>query len=226
MPRVFITCHSAANLEKASRFGEVVKLYSLVGARPSDHRLSLAPARIFSKFARRINSFQPDDMFLLDGPAVYSAVSIAMAATISQRVSLLIYDHDKADFVQRTLYFPVARCRKPKEDQDPTVFAATDSHDLSKAKEFGEIVTLIPSSEGIPASNTRRIAKMVVAPLKDSQPQDYLLLAGEKSINAIAAAVLARRHSRLNLLLIHHKQRKYMDKTVDVSRDRIRELAG
>jgi hypothetical protein len=226
MPRVFVTCHSAANLEKAAKFGEVVKLYDLVQARPSDHRLSLAPARIFTKVAQNINSSTPDDIFLLDGPAVYSAVVVAMAATISQRVTFLIYNHDAANFVKRTLYFPVAKCRKPIEDQKPRVFAATDSHDMSRAKSFGEITTLIPSSEGIPAYNTRKIAKLVVAPLKDSQPQDHLLLAGEKSINAIAAAVLARRHGKLNLLLIHHTKGVYLAKTVDISRERIRELAN
>lgn len=225
MPRVFITCHQAANLKKASKFGDIIKLHDLVDAKPSAHRMSLAPARIFSGLARKINSFHPDDMFLLDGPAVYSAVAAAMAATISQRVSFLIYDHDSADFVQRTLYFPVQRCRRPKEEQDPKVFAATDSHDVSAAKTYGEIITLVPSSLGIPSSETRKISKMVVKPLKDSQPQDYLLLAGEKSINAIAAAVLARRHGKLNLLLIHHKTKKYLAKTVDVSRERIRELA-
>jgi len=226
MPRVFITCHHAANLEKAARFGEVIKLYDLVDAKPSANRLSLAPGRIFNKLARNINSFHPDDMFLLDGPAVYSAVAAAMAATISQRVRFLIYNHDAADFIPRTLYFPVSRCRKPKTNQDPKVFASTDSHDVSSASSFGEVVTLVPSQLGIQSSDTRKIAKMVMGPLKDSQPQDYLLLAGEKSINAIAAAVLSRRHGCLNLIMYHLKQKKYLAKCVDISRERIREMAG
>jgi hypothetical protein len=223
MPRVFIVCKQSSNAKKASRFGEVTVLHDLT-ASPSANRLSLAPSRIFTKFALPMNSFEPNDLLLLDGPNVYSAIAASMAAVITSRLGLLVYDHTIKNYVKRTMHLPVAQCRKDTNGSPPTVWVATDSHDTSKAEKWGKISVLIKAAKEVQAKETRKILNEILTPLKRSGSADFLLLAGEKSINALAAAVLARRHKKLNLLLMHHKLKRYEARTVDISRERIRSV--
>jgi hypothetical protein len=222
MPRVFVAAKEAFNASKASKFGEITILHD-----PSESaqakRFGLAPDRIFMKFARPMNSFEANDILLLDGPNVYCAMAAAMAAVTTSRLTLLIYDHHIGGYVKRTIHLPVRQCRKDT-DGNPQVFAATDSHDLKAARRFGAIEVLVSVYKDVFATETRRILKMILGPLKTSLECDFLLLSGEKSINALAAAVMARRHKKLNMLLMNHKSGRYLPRTVEVSRERIRSV--
>lgn len=222
MPRVFIACKQSSDARKASKFGEVTVLHDLTENEQAK-RLSLSPSRIFIKFARPMNSFEPNDLLLLDGPNVYCAMAAAMASVVTSRLGLLVYDHAKKQHVKRTIHLSVSQCRKDT-DGNPQVYAATDSHDLKGARRFGYIHVLVNANKQLAATETRKIQRLITDPLKSSLDHDFLLLAGEKSINALAAAILARRHKKINFLLMNHKSGWYLPRTVAISRERIRSV--
>ncbi len=72
-------------------------------------------------------------------------------------------------------------------------------HDFSPAVKFGELVFL---SEGnVRRYNTSSLYMRFQPLLKDSTPEDYLLVTGLTTLNLIAAFILTQLHGRLNLLL-------------------------
>ncbi len=223
MPRVFITCKQSSNAKKASKFGKVTVLHDL-NENAQAKRMSLSPDRIFVKFARPMNSFEANDLILLDGPNVYCAIAAAMASVVTNRLGLLVYDHEKKDYVKRTMHLPVSQCRKDTNGEKPRVYATTDSHDLTSAERWGAISVLVRAHKGMLSTETKKILKIIMGPLKGSLRHDLLLLAGEKSINALSAAIMARRHKSLNLLLMNHSLKKYQARSIVVSRERIRSV--
>ena len=90
-------------------------------------------------------------------------------------------------------------------------------HDHSDAERFGRLVYL---SEG--AVNRYAVANMYrqfVDQMKDSKPDDYILLTGLSVMSSLACAVFARKHGRLNLLLYKSSRTPgekgyYVDRTV------------
>lgn len=85
-------------------------------------------------------------------------------------------------------------------------------HDFSDAERFGELVYL---SEGsVNPFLVSRIYREFSEILKDSQPQDCLVISGLQVMNAIASAILARVHGRVNWLQWHPRDGKYRKRTV------------
>lgn len=72
-------------------------------------------------------------------------------------------------------------------------------HDHSDAERFGKLIFL---SEG--AVNRYAVAVMYrefIEKMKDSKPEDYILLTGLSVMSSLACAIFARKHGRLNMLL-------------------------
>ena len=72
-------------------------------------------------------------------------------------------------------------------------------HDHSDAERFGKILYL---SEG--AVNRYAVAAMYrefINGMKDSSPEDFILLTGLSVMSSLACSIFARKHGRLNLLL-------------------------
>ena len=92
-----------------------------------------------------------------------------------------------------------------KEMREKTVFIINQSgHDFEPAKEFGKPVFL---SEGRWSRyDVNNIYRHFEDKLKDSKPEDYLLLTGLPIMQAIATAIMAMRHGRVNILQFRQKE--------------------
>lgn len=90
-----------------------------------------------------------------------------------------------------------------------TVYIVNKSnHDFGPAKEFGTLTFL---SEG-PMSrySTNNMFRHFSAVLKDSNPDDYIVPCSLNVMNAVACAIFAHQHGRLNLLL--YRQGEYIER--------------
>ncbi len=84
------------------------------------------------------------------------------------------------------------------------------SHDYSGAERFGEIVYL---SEGpINRYATNKIYRQMNEVLKDSSPNDYILLTGLTIMATIACSIFSVLHNRLNLLLFRPASHTYAER--------------
>lgn len=93
----------------------------------------------------------------------------------------------------------------------PKVFVVNNSaHDFSPAAEYGDLIFL---SEG--AMNryaTNNMHRQFSEKLRDSMPEDYILLCGLSVMNAVACSIFAHKHGRLNILLF--KQGIYVERNI------------
>jgi len=104
----------------------------------------------------------------------------------------------------------------------PTVYIVNQGgHNYTDAQRFGRLVYL---SEG--AINKFSVSKMYrifADRLKQSQPEDYILISGLTVMSAIACACFGHLHKRLNLLLLKNEryvERKLMlDSLLDYSKE-------
>ncbi len=95
-------------------------------------------------------------------------------------------------------------------------------HDYSGVTKFG---TPIYVTEGrVNRFDTTSLYRDFIAAMADSTPDDYLVPAGMNVLNAIGAAVFARLHGRLNLLVYKgDEEGTYTLRTVDI--DSLMDLA-
>lgn len=84
-------------------------------------------------------------------------------------------------------------------------------HDYSKAEKYGEIIFLSKGSMDKYKVNT--IARKFADVMKDSSPEDYLLLTGLTVMSVIAASIFANKHGRINLL-IHRPDNSYASREI------------
>jgi len=72
-------------------------------------------------------------------------------------------------------------------------------HDYTEATKYGRLTFV---SEGMLSPfNTGRMKRAWTEALKDSEPNDWILVTSLNSLCMVGAALFAKRHSRLNLLL-------------------------
>ena len=84
------------------------------------------------------------------------------------------------------------------EKTDKVYIVNKGGHDYSPAEEFGE---LVPLSEGkVNSFQVSRLYREFSYILKESSPNDYLLISGLPTLNVIAASILARKHGRIRIL--------------------------
>lgn len=93
----------------------------------------------------------------------------------------------------------------------PKIYIPNKSfHDFSEAKQFGELVYLTRGR--LKPLQVNDIARQVAEKMSDSGPDDYLLVSSLQVVNAIAAAILAAKHKRVNFLLLGQTQ--YVKRTL------------
>lgn len=91
----------------------------------------------------------------------------------------------------------------------PKVFIVNkSSHDFSDAKQYGELIFL---SEGpVNRYATNDMFRQFKELMKDSSPDDHIVPCSLNVMNAVACAMFAHMHGRLNLLLF--KDGKYTER--------------
>ena len=96
----------------------------------------------------------------------------------------------------------------------PKVFVVSKSyHDFSPAKEFGELVFL---SEGpMDRYKANNMARQFLPEIRESSPNDLLLLCGLSVMNVVACSIFVHFHGRLNLLLYKNKAYKEINLVFD-----------
>lgn len=85
-------------------------------------------------------------------------------------------------------------------------------HNYEKAKVFGELVYVTEGT--LNRFNTSNLYRAFISAMENSQPTDFLLITSMNVLNAIGAAVFARKHGRLNLLLF--RDNEYILREVDI----------
>lgn len=73
------------------------------------------------------------------------------------------------------------------------------SHDFSSAEQYGELVFL--SNGPVNRYSTNHMHRLFSDKLKDSTPEDYIVPCSLNVMNALACAIFAHKHGKLNLLL-------------------------
>lgn len=84
------------------------------------------------------------------------------------------------------------------------------NHDLSKAEEFGELVYM--SKGKLPRFGVNHMVRTFSTFINDSAPTDYILMTSLTVSCAIASALFAMKHNRLNFLLF--KDGEYLKREV------------
>ena len=99
-------------------------------------------------------------------------------------------------------------------DETRTVFIANKSaHDFDGASAYGKLVYVTQGFQQMFSVNhhTRTWAKV----LKDSKPDDFLVLTSMNSLCAVGAALFAMMHGRLNILL--YRKGKYIPRQLNLA---------
>jgi hypothetical protein len=84
------------------------------------------------------------------------------------------------------------------------------SHNFSAAKKYGVAIYL--SSGLMDRYATTNIHRQFTAIMKDSKPEDYIVLCSLNVMNAIACSIFVKKHGTLNLLL--YKKGKYIERNL------------
>ena len=89
-------------------------------------------------------------------------------------------------------------------------------HNYEGAEKYGELVYITEGS--INRFATSSLYRSFVECLEDSSKDDYFLITSVNTLNAIGAAVFARKHGRLNLLLYKggDQDEKYILREIDI----------
>lgn len=93
----------------------------------------------------------------------------------------------------------------------PKVFVINKgAHDYTPAESFGELTYC---TEGMFSKfNTSQMVRVFEDALKNSKPDDYILLTSLTTLCSIACCVFALQHGRLNLLIF--KEDRYVERKV------------
>jgi len=99
----------------------------------------------------------------------------------------------------------------------PTVYIVNKGgHDYSPAEEFGDLVFL---TEGVlEPMAVSQMYREIKEKLKNSQPEDYILLTSLTVTCTVAAAIFAVKHNRVNFLLFS-KGNRYVERTLVLDKD-------
>ena len=89
-------------------------------------------------------------------------------------------------------------------------------HDYEKAKEFGDLVVM--SDGQFSRFATGKIFRQFQHFISQSQSEDFILVSGLTIMTAIATAMMAVRHGKVNLLLHNQnpgQEEVYVKRTID-----------
>lgn len=82
------------------------------------------------------------------------------------------------------------------------------AHDFTAARRWGSLIYMTEGS--IDRYATSQMYRIFEGYLRNSTPDDYLLLTGLGVMNAVACGMYAHKHGRLNLLL--HRDGGYVER--------------
>lgn len=85
-------------------------------------------------------------------------------------------------------------------------------HNYEKAAQFGELVFVTEGT--LNRFSTSTIYRAFVDAMQGSSEDDYMLITSMNVVNAIGAAVFARKHGKLNLLL--YREGQYVPRELDI----------
>lgn len=95
----------------------------------------------------------------------------------------------------------------------PKVFIVNSAgQDYSDAARFGKLV--VCSTGVVVKDKTDQMLKMLREALKDSEPNDFILVSSLTSLCMIAAAIMTEWHGKVNMLIYHNH--KYVARTIDL----------
>lgn len=98
----------------------------------------------------------------------------------------------------------------------PTVFITNKSgHDFTAARQFGTICFLT-EEDRFSKFSINAIYREFSRALKNSGPDDYLLISGPSSMLVVAAAILGHMHGFLNVLVYDVKKGGYQERRIDL----------
>ena len=110
--------------------------------------------------------------------------------------------------------------------EKPTVWIVNKSaHNYEDAKRYGNFRYL--SVGEMPKHQTNNIHRKFQDKLRESKPDDLILLSGLSVMNCIATSIFAVMHGRLNLLI--YKNKRYVERNLileDRDEDTGPELSG
>jgi len=86
-------------------------------------------------------------------------------------------------------------------------------HDFSEANKYGKLVYLTKGSVDI--LKLTRVYRQIASKLKDSKPNDYILVSGLPVLGMIACSIFAYLHGRLNLIIFH--KGTYIERHLEIS---------
>ncbi len=221
MPKIFVPCRQSMSMYKAKQFGDLVILSKKDPKKPG-YRMDLEPDRILNRFSRPMNTWEPGDFLLLDGPLAYNVVAAGIAASLYDTIKFLVWDDTKQNYVRRSLKLRVGEARKWNHNNVTMVYTVNDAHPTDAAKKFGTVKEIRSTTNKPKPLYPEKIFEDISPALKKSCKDDFLILSGDKLSNAIATAIMARRNKTVNFLLMHFKHKQYQPRTVDFSKERIR----
>ena len=85
-------------------------------------------------------------------------------------------------------------------------------HDYSGAKKFGDLIFMTEGNQ--PRFHVSRMYSTFCEFLKDSSPDDLILMTGFAHMNSVATAIFAFLHGRLNLLLYTGRDKYIVRKVI------------
>jgi hypothetical protein len=93
----------------------------------------------------------------------------------------------------------------------PNVFIVNKScHNYSDAKRFGKLVFMTEGTINRYAVSI--VYREFITYMKDSDPEDFILVTGMSTMLAVACGIFSAQHGRLNLLLF--KKGRYLERTL------------
>jgi len=97
------------------------------------------------------------------------------------------------------------------------IFVVNQSgHDITPVHEVVEDATVVYLSEGsVNIFNMDRVIRDFGLRMHSSSPDDYLLLSGSIAINLVAFGILLEKHGKVNLLLWHAREGRYVPRVID-----------
>ena len=91
----------------------------------------------------------------------------------------------------------------------PKVYIVTRGHhDFSKAERYGELVFM---TEGlISVKQIGVMIRTILEHLRDSTPEDYVMIYGPTMMVSLLCSIFVLRHSVLNILIYNQETERYM----------------
>ncbi len=225
MSKIYVPCKQAMTVSKAAKFGEIIVLHDQSDPDKGASRLALEPDRLFTKLIRHLNTWESDDLILLDGPLLYNTVAASILACLTNKISFLIWARTRYEKKSVSLASVRPKRTWDRKLSNRKVYAVNNVHSEKTAAKYGQFIDLSDESleEREPPTDPSKVFSKLYPALMKTHRTDFLMLAGSKLENAIASAILSRLHGTVNYLIFHHGKRKYLARSADFSKSRIKE---